>query len=1583
MYILLGMNLTRFLTPCLTTVSVVSVTLLVTACTNRPSQISGSRAPSPEATVDAPAAPLPQRFATAESAAPPMSAVQQSVAKNNPTVAAPPARATTPAETPLWPVSDEPADGEGRFRRVSTVRRDGSKYPLIRREQVMRRTASGDTQLSTREMVADHLTVTMTDGGLSRLAGLLPAGFAIKAVIPRLSTAIVSIPVATAADFPASLAFLKRIDGVVAVDADGVNHLSSTVPSDPGVVNQINVRALGLAAAWDVSTGSKAVKVAVIDSGVDITHQDLAANIWENPGEVAGAMDVDDDENGYADDLHGWNFVAGNNDVSDVVGHGTSVAGIIGAVGDNEIGMAGIAWNVTLVPLRVTDENGVAFDTDVASAIDYAGASGCQVANISLGSRGALSTVLKSAIDDAKEKGLVCVCAAGNDGVDNDSDPFYPASYRSDNVISVTSLQGFGQLDPTANTGAGSVDIAAPGDFIYTTIPFDRYGDFSGEQGYDFFFGTSAAAPQVSGALALVLSYIPTATSLDAKDLLLSNAQQLTTLDGNVAGSRSLTVGGVLSPGTPSQVLLATIDNDSVNPYRVQTGDVLTVNLTLRNISRAAASTDSQLHVSVDPSLAEIMAADGTSVGEADFALPALAIGESLVYQIRIGALPHPGSPVRFSSISLNLRTTDGTQDDSFYADLRTYEVNNVATPSTALPITIGDSIASPRRGGAYVINPDGPALLRLGADQRRLVQSSTPIDAPSTGFAIGRSRLAVSPDERFLYIANSVQQTIHRFALPAMDQKRFNLAFAPRSIVVGRDGSLYVTRLDNPNEIHRLDGQDCHPIGLETIVDEGPGNDFPQANLLLKTDVGGNKLWAFQHLYNPNSEAYARPIRIFQLSSAGARFEQQQYFFGFGFADFVPVGPQDRCFVVHAQDPSFRPSTSLTSTTPPADAGSDGAHNCFWAENEVFTANAPTVRGYDGKVWVPGRTNFSRVPMVAVHDVNTRSWINGESVFLEKEYNVDAGYRTINGFPITEQRVLLIGGVYDHDISRKLSRIAIAGPGMTGAPVNNLPVAHGTVVAPTVGHTASFSLAGSSDPDGGRLSWRWEFGDGTSTGGTLGAGAVSAPISHTFRGGSVPNGGTVNARLLVTDAEGLTDAVQIPVVIDQGPTLASTTVSVSANRSASVTLAGQDADGDTLTYRVTTTGVTVSARIVGSKLTVTPQANWIGSTTVTVVAFDGFMESEPATITVTVVGSGLPVPWTAVDTTRAHAGRTTYDWNTGVYRIRGTGDGSRVADPGFSGLAATMSGDGTLTAKILPWPVAGTRRPTDAGLLIREYALPDSRVVMIGLGADDRPFWAVRSQHGGPVERTVIAGVAGNARWLRLKREGNDLTGQVSVDGSVWVAAGRTTLPFVTASELCLVQTTGAAAAVAATEFANVALRFVQPTSVAFPLRVNFQPVSAPAVPGYRIDDGAQYGVRAGGVSFGWDMEGSAAVDRNSPLSVAQHPAEAQLYDTLVSPYEERKNRWSVTIPNGRYTVRVVAGDPWLDAGKVRIAANGVTVVTGELSKAVRWLDGSAMVTVSDGRLRMTNAAGGTLFRPAFLVITPVPAPPLPTGGG
>lgn len=284
--------------------------------------------------------------------------------------------------------------------------------------------------------------------------------------------------------------------------------------------------------AWAKTTGSRDVLVAVIDSGVDYTHEDLADNYWHNPGE--NGLDakgknkknngIDDDHNGMIDDWGGWNFLKNNNDPMDDNHHGTHCAGTIGAVGNNGTGVVGVNWNVSIVGLKFLDESGNGSVADAVLAIEYATRIGVHVMNNSWGGD-EYSETMAVAIRKASAAGILFVVAAGNNTSNNDVTLDYPSSYNIDNIISVAAIDKEGQLAGFSNFGAKTVHIAAPGAEILSTFPGNSYGVLD---------GTSMAAPHVAGAAALIKARFPSLTAREIKARLLGGAVPTRELQGNV-----------------------------------------------------------------------------------------------------------------------------------------------------------------------------------------------------------------------------------------------------------------------------------------------------------------------------------------------------------------------------------------------------------------------------------------------------------------------------------------------------------------------------------------------------------------------------------------------------------------------------------------------------------------------------------------------------------------------------------------------------------------------------------------------------------------------------------------------------------------------------------------------------------------------------------------------------------------------------------------------------------------------------------------------------------------------------------------
>lgn len=291
--------------------------------------------------------------------------------------------------------------------------------------------------------------------------------------------------------------------------------------------------------AWTNETGSSNTVVAVIDTGVDIRHEDLQGNIWTNPGEIPD-NGIDDDLNGYVDDVNGWDFYNGDNtvydpDLSTSRGdeHGTHVAGTIAAVGNNGVGVTGVNWDAQIMPLKFIGPDG-GFTSGAIAALNYAVLEGAPISNNSWGGGGS-SQALKDAIDTADLAGHLFVAAAGNGGSDgagddNDATPFYPASYNSANIISVAATNNNDDLASFSNFGDQTVDLGAPGVRILSTLPGSTYGSYS---------GTSMATPHVAGVAALIRSSGLILDDSQLKDRILGSAEPVPSLQNKtVTGAR-------------------------------------------------------------------------------------------------------------------------------------------------------------------------------------------------------------------------------------------------------------------------------------------------------------------------------------------------------------------------------------------------------------------------------------------------------------------------------------------------------------------------------------------------------------------------------------------------------------------------------------------------------------------------------------------------------------------------------------------------------------------------------------------------------------------------------------------------------------------------------------------------------------------------------------------------------------------------------------------------------------------------------------------------------------------------------------
>lgn len=412
----------------------------------------------------------------------------------------------------------------------------------------------------------------------------------------------------------------------------------SSMPNDSAFTNLWGLHNIGQSggtpgadisatSAWAMTTGSTNVIVAVIDTGIDYNHPDLAANMWVNPNPTFG-------------DVHGARFISGNGeptsgDPMDDHGHGTHVAGTIGAVGNNGVGVAGVNWNVRLMALKfITAANGGEL-ADAIACVEYAIAHGAHLSNNSWGG-GGYSQAMKDAIDAAGRANQLFIAAAGNAGTNNDTAPFYPASYESPNVISVANSTSMDARSSSSNYGTNSVHLAAPGNLIYSTMRNNSYGNMS---------GTSMASPHVAGVAALLLARHPDAPYADVRRWILDGVDVLP------AWTNLVRTGGRLNAAAAIEDAQfgVSVTNGYGWPIIIPPGGAITIPVRyLPTRQEEAADTIVISNNDAQNSKVEIfLSGSGTMAQTINFAL--YPVWQHITNQVALAATASSGLPVEFS----------------------------------------------------------------------------------------------------------------------------------------------------------------------------------------------------------------------------------------------------------------------------------------------------------------------------------------------------------------------------------------------------------------------------------------------------------------------------------------------------------------------------------------------------------------------------------------------------------------------------------------------------------------------------------------------------------------------------------------------------------------------------------------------------------------------------------------------------------------------------------------------------------------------------------------------------------------------
>ncbi len=518
---------------------------------------------------------------------------------------------------------------------------------------------------------------------------------------------IYRLDLAPGTESTALIAALAADPAVEYAEPDYIAH-AIAVPNDPLFPQQWGLTKIQAPAAWDVVTGTQTVIIAAVDSGLDLTHPDLVNRLWVNPGEIA-ANSLDDDNNGYVDDVRGWNFVHGSNNVADGNGHGTQVAGVAAAVANDGVGIAGVCWNCRLMPVKVMADSGVANYSDIALGVIYATNKGAHVINLSLGGY-AYSNLLRDAVDYAVGKGAVVVGGAGNDNV---ATPFYPAAYE--NVLAVAATDDADHKVSFSNYGAW-VDLSAPGATITTTFLGGDWGPAD---------GTSLSTAFVSGLAALVRSRWPGWTPALVRNQLLQTADAIDALNPAYAGKLGAgRINAAAAMQEPHPVLTLSAMSVNGDPLgRPTPGAAATLAVTLRNawadatgVTGVLSTADPYVTLTNDTASYGDIPAGASGVSSPDYSFT-VASGAGYNHPIPFTLLVAANGGAYTTTIPLTVTTRSSDEhvcgtiaEDMTWTNDKTYilDCNVGIAPGYTLTIQAGTVV---RFNGNYNLNVGGTLI--------------------------------------------------------------------------------------------------------------------------------------------------------------------------------------------------------------------------------------------------------------------------------------------------------------------------------------------------------------------------------------------------------------------------------------------------------------------------------------------------------------------------------------------------------------------------------------------------------------------------------------------------------------------------------------------------------------------------------------------------------------------------------------------------------------------------------------------------------------------------------------------------------
>ena len=1094
-----------------------------------------------------------------------------------------------------------PPDAEGRYVIQRVIQWHG-KYPLLRIEEDHQR--GSQEQGERRWMVADHLMV-------KRRAGFTEAqfqdwvqgmGLTVRRHLPGSDIYLIGLPSGSLAGFDAMLHKLNGEDLPVEYAEPDPLRFAASTPNDPlfpiqwamhnagqtGGAPDVDVDA---SEAWDITRGDNTLVVAVLDSGLEINHPDLQLNLWANIAEVPDNH-VDDDADGLVDNVNGWNFYNDTNTLDDSDGHGTHCAGIIGATGNNSVGVSGIAPVVKIMPLVVMNSYGEVVTSDAVAAMNHAVAKRALVTSNSYG--GTVSTKTeKATIDAAMTQGVLVVCAAGNDypAKNIDSARLYPAAYASANIISVAATTDMDARAVFSNYGPANVDLGAPGVGILSTLPGGKYGYES---------GTSMACPLVAGTCVLVKAAHPTLGWSDIKSAILNGVDPVPALKGKVKTGGRLNVARAVKIGaqpwielTKTEVKDAKLLGANGNGDGIVNGsEDVTVAITIKNVG-PLATTGLSTRLTVLQNASDVTLLRDTrtwgSVGvgasltnNTATALPfLLRIAPTAAQQPITLVFTHTDSASR-TWTSQSTLTVAGTHTLSGKVTLLTGgKPLKGAVVSYTGPVT--GSVTTATNGTYSVRLPDGTYTIsaRLaGYEASPPQQVTVPPAAAEVNFALGRSVLVVAPTA--LAITQPEQGiTTKTLTLTNKGDLPLNLTMQNSSLGNAISTSYY----NRPSYGHAHGAQAANaPLPWQDGFESGTSSLVPS------------------RYHEEYEDDFYRYIIDFYLGSSSVVAD-------IGAAGRRSLHYRDRLFAGfdNGMERRFAEGTQPRYVSYWVRPGSStGTSGCFGLEHGAYNSYFKT---WSWEMLVSIRADAGG--RLAVNDLLPGGAGDNSVPFTPKTWH-HIELRNINW---TARR-------FDYWVNGTLIKAGI-------------PLL-GTATAVTRVHLYNETIEGESWWDELRVldqddAWLSETPDTLSLApGASGTVDVTASAVN-------QRPGVYKAQLDVLSNDPVRPLVSVPVTMtvtphaNSAPVMASQTVTTTEDTPATITFAPSDAEGDPLTITVLTKPalgklmvndnelLTVPATLPGLSLTYVPSPDGVGTplTSFTCAATDYRLSSQPATVTV------------------------------------------------------------------------------------------------------------------------------------------------------------------------------------------------------------------------------------------------------------------------------------------------------------------------------------------------------------------------------